>query len=101
MGYKIRAHYRKAGMESTRDILYIRAVDLRPLFIKFTGVYHPITRIFRPVTRDRMEEHTGYELRLGDLVEIYALKRYIKVEIGHDTELTDEPKLAKRGYPFA
>lgn len=88
-------------MESTPDIIYIRAVDLRPLFIKFTGVYHPITRIFRPITRDRMQEHIGYELRVGDFVEIFTLKRYIKVEIGHDTELTDEPKLAKLGYPFA
>lgn len=88
-------------MTSDRAILYLRATDLRPLFIKFSGRYYPVIRFFRPVVPDRKEIFNGYELRAGDLAEIYALERHLKIELGHDTELTDEPRLAKLGYPFA
>ncbi len=91
-------------MPADRAIVYIRAVDRRPLYIKFTGEYRLVTRFLSPTLREgrcHTVEHDGYVIHIGDIAEIFALKRAIKIEIGHDTELTDEPKLAKHGYPFA
>ena len=101
MGYKESMYLGREAMKPPPDIIYIRSVDLRPLYTKFNGRYHLVVRVLRPVTPDRIEEYRGYELRDGDFLEIAALKRLIKIEIGQDTELTDEPRLAKLGYPFA
>ena len=91
-------------MPSDRAIVYIRAVDRRPLYIKFIGEYRLVARFLSPVPREgrcHIVEHDGYTIRIGDIAEVFTLKRSVKIEIGHDTELTDEPKLAKLGYSFA
>lgn len=88
-------------MPQARDIIYIRAAPPRPLFIRFNGTYHPIVRFSRVDDSGQTEEYIGYELRLGDLAEIHVLKRSVRIELGYDSELTDEPKLAALGYHFA
>ncbi len=88
-------------MKAPADIVYIRAIDLRPLYIDFDGTYHLVTRILRQDYGDILKKYTGYELRIGDLAEIQTPNRMVKIEVSYETQLTDEPKLAEIGYSFA
>lgn len=85
-------------MPSIRAIVYIRAVDLRPLYIKHRGEYHLIVRIVGP---HQSPDALSYFVRTEDLVEIETPHGRDRILITHQSEFTDEPKLAKHGYSFA
>ena len=85
-------------MLSTRAIVYIRAVDLRPLYIKHRGEYHPIIRILGP---GQSPDYLSHFVRTEDQAEIETPQGHDRILITRLSEFTDEPKLATHGYSFA
>lgn len=84
-------------MPSTRRIVYIRAADRRPLYFRFIGGrFHLVLRVLYP---DRREHHS-FHIAVGDCVEIDAIGRIIRLEIGEDSVLTEEPEFAALDSPL-
>lgn len=74
----------------SRKIVYIRAEKKPRLFVRFMGSqYFPVYRILYP----NRAWHCGYCIAVGDIAEIIVGKRVIAMDIGEDTDFTDEPAL--------
>lgn len=85
-------------MPPTRAIVYIRAADLRPLYLKHRGEYHLIVRTLGP---GQSPDYVSHFVRTEDQAEIETLHGRDRILITYLSEFTDEPKLAKHGYSFA
>lgn len=73
-----------------RKIVYIRARTKPPLFVRFMGSrYFPVSRI---LYKDR-REHQGYLIAVGDIVEVVVRERAIAMDVGEDSDFTEEPAL--------
>ncbi len=76
-------------MLTQRRVVYIRAASRPPLYFRFTGgQFHLVRRILYP---DKREYH-GFHIAVGDFVEIETAKRILCLEIGEDSDFTEEPK---------
>jgi hypothetical protein len=91
---------------SDRRIVYIRATDLRPLYVKSKGKYYLIEACLSP---DRMTAYFGYFLRVSDHVRVKYKNEsdgriyLLHVEVDLDTEFTDDPRIGLKNpnYVFA
>lgn len=79
-------------------IVYIRAVDLRPLYIRQSGTYHLVLRIVGP---HRPLDSHGYFIRTDDQAEIETASGKRRILITPLSEFTDEPKLIRGRSRFA
>lgn len=74
----------------SRRIIYIRATHLPDLFVRFRErCYFPVIRILTP----EQVPWNGLTIAVGDLLDVQVGTRTIRMDVGEDTDFTDEPKL--------
>ncbi len=79
-----------------RRVVYIRARGRPRLYFRFTGgQYAEVRQVLYP---DRRREHHSYYLAVGDWVVVEFHGRIHTLEVGEDSDITDEEVLAASSH---
>ncbi len=76
-------------------VVYIRATDLRPFYIKHEGKYFLVQAHLSSDKKTRID--TRY-VRLGDFIEIGQSRRRLHLPVHFTTVFTDQPNLKGCDY---
>ncbi len=77
------------------SIVYIRASDLRPFYIKHEGKYFLVQSHLSSDKKTRLHTHF---IRCSDYIEIGELRRRLHLPVRLTTIFTDEPCLKEFDY---
>lgn len=77
-------------------IVYIRATDLRPLYVLHEGKYF---RVERHLSADKKPRLPTHFLRLGDFLEIEEPGRRLHIPVHFTTVFTD--RVGLKGFAYA